>query len=219
AAGLALGAVAVGVGGAGWWLLWGAGSLGLVAAIYAGIGERAFQKRADGSLPAATWWLLGPYLAGAWLNARLWARRLPAADAVAPGVTVGRLPSPGDPPPDVLVDVCAELPCRPHGARHVHVPMLDLVAPSVEQIERASAAVEAGRASGEVRVCCALGLSRSALAAAAWLVGAGRVASPEEAVAVVRRARPAVVLEPAHLAALQSWWATHRGAPAGAPTP
>lgn len=219
AAAVAVGAVAVVVGGAGWWLLWGAGALGLVAAIYAGLGERAFQKRADGSLPAATWWLLGPYLAGAWLNAWWWARRLPPADPVAAGVWLGRLPSAGDATAATVVDVCAELPCRPGGAGYVHVPMLDLVVPSPEQIERASAAVEAAGGSGEVRVCCALGLSRSALVAAAWLLRSGRAVSPDEAVAAARRARPAVVLEPAHRAALQRWWAGRQGIPEGAASP
>jgi protein-tyrosine phosphatase len=191
----------------------------LVAAIYATLGEVAFQKRADGSLPAATWWLLGPYLAGAWLNAWWWARRLPPADPVAAGVWLGRLPSAGDAIAATVVDVCAELPCRPGGAGYVHVPMLDLVPPSSEQIERASAAVEAARGSGEVRVCCALGLSRSALGAAAWLLRSGRVVSPEEAVAAVRRARPAVVLETAHRAALQRWWAGRQGTPEGTASP
>jgi protein-tyrosine phosphatase len=51
-------------------------------------------------------------------------------------------------------------------------------------------------AAGPVLVCCALGYSRSAAAVAAWLVATGRAAAALEAVEQVRRARPAAVLGP-----------------------
>src|SRR5262245_58208433 len=63
-------ALAAWLGGWALWLLWIAVSLALVAAIYAFLDERAFQKRADGSLSPAARWLLAPYLLGAWLNSR-----------------------------------------------------------------------------------------------------------------------------------------------------
>jgi protein-tyrosine phosphatase len=56
--------------------------------------------------------------------------------------------------------------------------------------------------SGPVLVCCALGFSRSAVAVAAWLVATGRAAAAAEAVELVRRARPAAVLGPELVEAL-----------------
>jgi hypothetical protein len=217
-AALAIGVLAVGLGGAGLWLLWAAGSLALVACAYLVLGEAAFQKRADGSLSVSARWLFGPYLVGAWLNSRAWTHRLAPADPVAPGVLLGRLPGArerGRPGVAAIVDVSAELPCRSGAGPYVNVPVLDLVAPGAGRIERAAAAIDALRPAGPVLVCCALGLSRSALAVAAWLLRSGLARSPDEALARVRAARPAVVLGPALEAALASWWAGRQPAPAG----
>ena len=72
--------------------------------------------------------------------------------------------------------------------------MLDLVAPEPGALREAAAAIEESRGRGPFLVCCALGLSRSTAAAAAWLVLSGRAAGPEEAFAAVARARPRLVL-------------------------
>ena len=58
------------------------------------------------------------------------------------------------------------------------------------------------RQHGPLLVCCALGYSRSACAVAAWLIGSGRAASVDEALALLQRARPQIVLGPAHREAL-----------------
>ncbi|MFP9015513.1 dual specificity protein phosphatase family protein, partial [Pseudomonas aeruginosa] len=50
------------------------------------------------------------------------------------------------------------------------------------------------RAQGPLLVACALGYSRSATLVAAWLLLSGRAADVESAVAVLRRARPQVLL-------------------------
>ena len=206
-------AVAVGVLallGGGWalWLLWPAGSLALVAAVYAYLGEAAFQKQADGAMSAAAWWLLAPYIAGAWLNSRWWTRSVATADAVVPGVLLGRLPTGIDREPHgagAIVDMTAELPCVRGGEHYASVPQLDLVPPSVPQIERSVGAIEQAFAYPPVLVCCALGFSRSATAIAAWLLASGRATSLADAIERVRSARPAVVLSAAHVAALEQF--------------
>ena len=210
----ALAAAAAGVGGGGaWmWLSWGSGSLGLVAAIYAFGHATSFQKRADGSMSAAALWLLWPYLLGAALNAKWWTRASALADPVAAGIYVGRMPNArelGVCGVAGIVDVCAELPCRPGEWPYASVPMLDLVAPTSGQIERACREIESKRAAGPVLVCCALGFSRSALVAAAWLVHARLAATIDAAVAQVRRARPQAVFDEKHLAALREWHERH----------
>ena len=202
AAGLLLGIVAVLGGGWMLWLLWPASALVLVAAIYACLSESAFQKNPDGSLSGAAWGLLAPYIAGAWVNSRWWTRSTPRADAVAPGLLLGRLPTRRE--REVLgvrsmVDLTAELPCDAHGAGYQLVPQLDLVIPSLQQLERAAEAIEASMARTPVLVCCALGFSRSALAVAAWLLRTGRAGNAADAIAQIQSARPAVVLHAGHV--------------------
>ena len=196
---LAYAAAAVGVagpaivaGGSWLWLLWPAASLALVALIYLLLDGAAFGKRADGSMPVAVRCLLAPYQIAAWLNQRWWTRRLASADVVVPGVLLGRLPTAADRqrlPLAAVVDVCAELPCPTPGLAHASIPMLDLVPPDDGQIDRALAALQKALATGPVLVCCALGLARSALVVAAWLLRSGQATTAAEAVALVLQGR------------------------------
>ncbi|MFT4247018.1 MAG: phosphatase PAP2/dual specificity phosphatase family protein [Pseudomonas sp.] len=189
--------------GAALWLAWPSASLLLVALAYAGLGPGAFQKRADGRLSTAARWLLAPYLLAAWINSRAWTRRAPAPVAVCDGVWLGRLPAGTLPVPlRGVVDVCAELSCRAPGAAYACVPMLDLAVPSAAALRAAAEALERLRERGPVLVCCALGYSRSAATVAAWLLLTQRAGSAEQAVAMVRAARPAIVLGPGHLRAI-----------------
>lgn len=191
--------------GAGWWLLWPAWSLALVAANYAALGANGFQKRADGRLSAAARWLFAPYLLGAWLNSRWWTRRAPQPVAVADGVWLGRVPGAGERGAfAAIVDCSAELSLPAWREGDAVRPMLDLVAPTPAQLGEAAQDIERLRARGEVLVCCALGYSRSAAAVAAWLLRSGRARSLEAAIDTLRRARPAIVLGPAHRRALQA---------------
>jgi hypothetical protein len=202
----AFGALAVALGGWGLWLAWVAGALALVAAIYAFFEGHAFQKHDDGSMSAASWWLLAPYFVGAWINSRWWTRSLASADAIVPGLLLGRVPARWErhaPGAAAIVDLTAELPLAAGGIHYTRVALLDLVPPNVEQLERAVDEIERALARGTVLVCCALGLSRSAAAAAAWLPASGRAETIETAVAHVRGARPAVVLGPAYVEALE----------------
>jgi len=191
------------------WLLWPAASLALVAAIYAFLDAPAFQKGADGSWSLAASWLLLPYQFGARCNARLWAGRSPARSHIAGNLYVGRLP--GTKERNGLasvVDLTAELPFRTDGTRYRCEPMLDLAVPSIAQLEASVRLIEAEEPHGTTLVCCALGLSRSATAAAAWLIRSGLEPSVEAALARIRQARGSVVVSPAHRARLERF---HRG--------
>jgi len=212
-AALVVGVAAIYLGGWALWLLWVSGSLALVAAIYAIFCESAFQKQADGSLSSAARWLLAPYLLGAWLNSRWWTRSTAGADSVVPGVLLGRVPTRAERDAygvRAIVDVTAEMACAADGAYYVNVPQLDLVPPTVSQIERFVQAIEGALAHRPVLVCCALGFSRSATAIAAWLVASGRAATHADAIEQVRSKRPAVVFDMAHVAALERFAGQHR---------
>ena len=114
---------------AGWWLFWPSLALALVAANYAVFGAAGFQKEADGRMSLAARILLAPYLAGAWINSRVWTRNEPACAVVADGVAIGRIPSSRDAAQFAsIVDLSAELPApRGHHGWHAF-PALDLVA-------------------------------------------------------------------------------------------
>lgn len=190
------------------WLLWPIVSLVLVALNYLLLGVAGFQKRADGSFSPAVFVLFLPYLLFAWINSRLWTRRHAAANLVADGVWLGRLPSAIDLRQGkfcAVLNLCAELPAPQHqNMTSVCLPVLDLTVPSLEQCLVAAQTIEnLSRTSGNVLVCCALGYSRSAIAVAAWLLHSGRVVDVDAALAQVRQARPYVVLGSTHIQVLK----------------
>jgi hypothetical protein len=206
----ALGAIALiavtAAGGAWLWLAWPAISLALVSLNYAAIGARGFQKGANGRLSVGARGLLAPYIAGAWINSRLWTRRHPLPAEVVDGVWIGRVPagrSLAQPPFRAVVDLAAELPCAVHDDRFYRsLPVLDLTVPDEARLRDAAGAIEEGRTHGLVLVCCALGYSRSASAVVAWLLTTGRAQTVVAAMSLVRDARPSIVLNSEHRKAL-----------------
>jgi len=203
AAGAALAAVAFAQGGAALWLLWPAASLLLVATTYAWLGPQAFQKGADGRLSLAARGLFGPYLWGARLNTRFWKGDGRPQAALCDGVSLGRLPPPAAAASyTTVVDLTGELPGRAGSAGYVAVPMLDLATPPPGALREAAMAIERARADGTVLVCCALGYSRSAAAAATWLVMTGRAPNAQAAIAQIREVRPHIMLGDASRAAI-----------------
>jgi protein-tyrosine phosphatase len=106
-----------------------------------------------------------------------------------------------------VVGLAPELPIR----GDAHVAMLDLTPPSVEQLDAAVRAIMGLADHRPTLVCCALGYSRSAIAAAAWLIAAGHAASAEDALEKVRRARPQVVVRPNFELRLAQWAERHNG--------
>ena len=73
-----------------------------------------------------------------------------------------------------------------------------------EQCREAALSIEELHPHGPLLVCCALGYSRSATAVAAWLLHSRRAADIDAALALIRAARPGVVLHPQHRQALEA---------------
>jgi hypothetical protein len=197
-----LAAIAVWTHGAGL-LLWPAGSLAIIGAIYVSGRVERFCKK-NGTMPAAMIALLAPYI----VVARLSARRASLADEIVPGVWLGRFPRRRE--RDALgivsmVDVTAEFPADTTGVAYRGVPMLDLLVPSVDQLDAAVRAIDELQTSRPTLVCCALGYSRSTSAMAAWLVASRRGTSVDEAIEQIRRRRPSIAVRRALRVGIEEW--------------
>lgn len=193
-------------GGAWLWMAWPAGALAIVALNYGLVGARGFQKDAAGQHTVGSRGLLAPYLVAARVNSRLWTRNGATSVEVVDGVSIGRIPGTRELSAfRAVVDLAPEVSCAHPGDRaYRHIEVLDLTPPDESALRVAASAIEDARRHGRVLVCCALGYSRSAAAVAAWLLITGRAATAEDAAAMVRRARPGIVLQHTHIRILES---------------
>lgn len=190
------------------WLLWISCALAVVAVIYFAGNPLLFRNR-NGRMEEAVLVLLAPYLLGAWLNSRCWTYKHPEPDEIVSGLWLSRLPSRSvikQLQPVTLINCCAELPVISNGQPVYGVPMLDLLAPDIDQIQQGVAAIKAGRQYGNMLVFCALGYSRSAVLVSASLIDQGHAATVDEAIAIVRKARPKLVLSALQKARLEQWY-------------
>lgn len=199
--------VSAAVGGPAWCLLWPAGALLIVALIYFSGRPELFGKT-RGKMPTTVVTLLAPYFAAAWLNSRLWTRNRPAASEINNGVWLGGLSGAAKRNRNQfasIVDLTAELPMNASGKVYRAVPMLDLVVPTLRQLDDAVNAIEELKGERPTLVCCALGYSRSAIAIAAWVTASGAAESYQESIARIKARRPGIVLGPKHEERLQEW--------------
>jgi protein-tyrosine phosphatase len=86
-----------------------------------------------------------------------------------------------------------------------NMPILDLTAPSQEQLHEMAAFIREQSEKGIVYVHCKIGYSRSAAAAGAYLLAGGKSRTAEEAVSLLRQARPSIIVRPEALAALRDF--------------
>ena len=203
-----------------WWFsllaLWVGGSMGLASLAYASLGASMLGKREDGTLPAWSFVLHGPFLLLALVSMRVVNGSSGEAvfDRVARGVLLGRRPSGRDRgrvravAPAAVVDLCAELPrSRVLSGEEAYLPLpvLDGMAPTEAQLDLALDFVDGHRERGPVLVHCALGHSRSATVVIAWLLASGQQPSIGAAEAALQAIRPGVVLTPAQRDRLTAW--------------
>ena len=183
-------------GGAWLWMLWVSVSLSVVAFAYLTGNAAVFQKQADGRLSAAATILLLPYLAGVRLNMAYWLRGKAKTVRVRDDVLIGSVSGISDDLPAVL-DVCAEYPRPRYRGAYRVLPLLDMVAPSENDLMQAASLLEAlRRQHGKVLTCCALGYGRSAAVVLTWLLVYGGCRDLAQATAELKQARPQMVLPP-----------------------
>jgi hypothetical protein len=198
---------------------WVALALLCVAIVYWQADAAWFQKNESGALARATHALFAPTMLGAFLNSRVWTVRHPAPSPVGDAVLVGRTPTRRDlhrAGVTGIVDLTSEMPrwarIDPR-IRYVCVPQLDLVTPTLTQLQHAVTAIDQLRAEGRtVLVCCALGYSRSVLSVAAWLAVQLNLRDANEVIVRLREARPQAVVSAQSVALLQRFIDRRAGA-------
>jgi protein-tyrosine phosphatase len=193
-------------------LLWPAAGLGVVAGAYFGRGPGIFRK-ADGRLPLSTRFVLAPVLLGHRLSLAYYRRQCRAWDEVAPGVLMGRTLTETEAAEAVqqgvtaVLDLTAEFsetsPLR--ATKYRNLPVLDLTAPTQDQLREAVAFLAEEAARGTVYVHCKIGYSRSAAVAGAYLLASQQAATVEQAVARLREVRPSIIIRPEAMEALRAF--------------
>jgi protein-tyrosine phosphatase len=171
-----------------------------------------FHKR-GGRIAGSARLVLGPLIAGQHLSLLIYRRRSHPWDEVAPGVWVGRRLNNAEAAEAVRQGVTAVLDLSVEMSEaapflaltYRHVPVLDLTAPTPEHLREAVAFIRAHAATGIVYVHCKVGYSRSATVAGAYLLASGRAATVEEALDLLRKARPGIIVRPEAKKALRAF--------------
>lgn len=203
-------------------LLWPTIALGIVAIAYFGAGPVVFHKT-KGKLPWSTRFVLTPCLLGQYFSLLYYRRQCRSWDEVTPRIWIGgklgsrsankALCSGVASVLDLSAEFSEAKPFRKINYRNL--PVLDLTAPTQGQLAEMGEFIGNHCRNGAVYVHCKIGYSRSAAAVAAYLIMSEKANTAEEAFAIIRRARPSVVIRPEVMSALSEFEFRLRSSPDG----
>ncbi len=190
-------------------LLWPALSLGIVASAYFGWGPAIFCKT-DGRLHWSARLVLAPCLLGQQLSLLYYQRQCRPWDKVTPEVWIGRVLTENEAASARHLGVTAVLDLTAEFSeaksfrtlKYHNIPILDLTAPSTDQLREMATFIDDESRQGVVYVHCKIGYSRTAAGAAAYLLQTGQAGSVADAVARLRDVRPGIVVRSEVLLAL-----------------
>jgi predicted protein tyrosine phosphatase len=199
-------------------LAWPSTALAIVAAGYFGLGPGIFAKRC-GRISATARIVLAPVLLGQYLSLAYYRRQCRAWDEAVRGLRIGRLLSEDEAKALVADGVTAVLDLSAEFSEsralltvnYRNIAVLDLTAPSREQLREAAEFIARHMMNGIVYVHCKIGYSRSAAAVGASLLASGSAASAEDALARLREVRPTIVIRPEAMEALRLFAAHVQG--------
>lgn len=181
--------------------IWPVLSLVLVAAAYLSASPKLFRKR-EGQYSPATRWLLAPYTYVAWHSYLYFTQGRPAYAEIIPGIFMGRRLTPPEAHDlrrrhiKAVLDLGAEYEevAEFREVNYCNVPVLDLTPPERADYAAVVSFMERAIADGPIYVHCSLGLSRSVLAVAAFLVKKHYCKSAADALDLIRLQRSDLVV-------------------------
>ena len=196
-------------------LVWPAVACLLVAMAYFGLFPGVYRK-VDGRLTLSTRVLLAPLLIGHKLSLLYYKRQCNAWDEAAPGVLIGRMLSDREAADAKDKGVTAVLDLTTEFSEtgpfledeYLNVPVLDLTAPTPEQLRQCVDFMSENAKDGTVYVHCKIGYSRSAAVVGAYLLASGAVSSADEAMDRLRAVRPSILIRPEAVEAIKRFEAT-----------
>ena len=193
-------------------LFWPGLALGILASAYFGVGPGVFRKR-GGKLPWSAKFVLGPCLIGQYLSLLYYRQQCRAWDEITPRVWIGgklgrrAAKCALQAGVTAVLDLSAEFSeTKPFRAIcYWNMPILDLTAPTQAQLHEMGKFIGERCKAGVVYVHCKIGYSRSASAVAAYLIMSGKAGDVQDALAIIRRARPSIVIRPEVISALSEF--------------
>jgi membrane-associated phospholipid phosphatase len=196
--------------------LWPAAACILVTGAYFGLGPGIYRK-IDGQLALSTQILFAPLLFGQYLSLLYYKRQCQSWDDLTTRLWIGRKLSDTEAREAVCQGVTAVLDLTAEFSEakpfrelcYLNVPILDLTAPTPEQLKRCMFFI-AENATGIVYIHCKIGYSRTAAVAGAYLIATGEASTAEQAVQLLRAARPSIIIRPEASAALKQFEKTHK---------
>ena len=191
---------------AAFFLLWPAAALFAVAMAYAHWGTAVFQKNTQGEVSVSAKIILLPYTLSAWLSKKYFTSELPPYCRISKNLYLGSFPQ-KQIKQDFLIDMTAEFDSSNIKCKGVYAfARMDLLAQTPQQINQAAQKAAQIIKQGSLLICCALGLGRSAVIAAAALILLRQAKDTEQALALIKKARPQIVLTENHITNLQLWY-------------
>jgi len=193
-------------------MLWPSAAMAIVACAYYGAGPGIYRKSA-GTLPWSAKLALAPTLFGQYLSLLHYRRQCRPWDEVTPQIWIGRVLSSAEAAQAIergvtaVLDLTVEFDeAKPFLTLcYLNVPILDLTAPTQNQLQEMANFIETQSATGCVYVHCKIGYSRSAAAVCAYLLRRGAAADVNAAVEKLRSIRPSIVVRPEIMSTLQIW--------------
>jgi membrane-associated phospholipid phosphatase len=191
-------------------LFWPAASTAIVAGAYCGLYSGITRKN-NGRLPLTSTIVLAPWLLAQYASLIYYQRQARPWSVVTPDVWIGRQLREREADEAVRQGVKAVLDLTGEFSEtrafralpYLNLPVLDLTAPSRDDLRAGVEFINTHRHQGAVYVHCKIGYSRSAALVASWLMNVGGATTPDEALARIRAARPSLVVRHEVICALQ----------------
>ena len=192
-------------------LVWPAFAFGTAAFGYSGYGS--IYRKEQGRLNVLTKMFFAPLLAGQWISWWYYRRQSARWSQFTPHIWLGPVLCEHEANAALEAGVTAVLDLTVEFSRtrafekvhYLNLPVLDLTAPTKAQLFAAVAFIERESAVGIVFIHCKAGYSRTAGAAAAWLLVSGRAKDADDAFRQLVAVRPHIVIRPEIRAALAQY--------------